>query len=163
MIGKTMEQALNKQLKEEMFSFYLYLAMSAHFERNNFKGAGAWMRIQAMEEFSHAMKFFDFVHERGGSVTLLALEQPQATWASILAAFKAAYAHERSITKKIHALVDKAAAEKDHATTNFLQWFVKEQVEEEATAETIVKSLEAISESPGALYHLDHELGKRGK
>jgi ferritin len=163
MIGKPMEQALNKHLKEEMYSFYLYLAMSAYLEGLNFKGIAAWMRVQAQEEYAHAMKFFDFLHERGGAVTLLALEQPQAQWASVLAAFKAAYAHERSITKKIHALVDKATAEKDHATANFLQWFVKEQVEEEATAETIVKRLEAVGDSPGAIYYLDHQLGKRGK
>ena len=163
MIGKPMEQALNKHLKEEMYSFYLYLAMSAYLEGLNFKGIAAWMRVQAQEEYAHAIKFFDFLHERGGTVMLLALEQPQAQWASVLAAFKAAYAHERSITKKIHALVDKATAEKDHATANFLQWFVKEQVEEEATVETIVKRLEAVSDSPGALYYLDHELGKRGK
>ena len=163
MIGKAMEHALNQQLKEEMYSFYLYLAMSAYLEGINFKGIAAWMRVQAQEEYSHAMKFFDFLHERGGSVTLLALEEPQAQWASVLAAFKAAHSHERSITKKIHALVDKATTEKDHATVNFLQWFVKEQVEEEATAETIVKRLQAVGDSAGALYYLDHELGKRGK
>ena len=163
MIAKSMEQALNKHLKEEMYSFYLYLGMSAYLEGLNFKGMAAWMRVQAMEEYSHGMKFFDFLHERGGSVTLLALEQPQATWTSVLAAFKAAHGHERSISKKIHALVDKATAEKDHATANFLQWFVKEQVEEEATVETIVTRLAAVGDNPGALYHLDHDLGKRGK
>ena len=163
MIAKTMEQALNKHLKEEMYSFYLYLAMCAYLEQLNFKGMGAWMRVQALEEYAHAMKFFDFLHERGGNVTLLALDQPQAEWASVLAAFKAAHGHERSISKKIHALVDKATPEKDHATASFLQWFVKEQVEEEATVETIVRRLEAVGDSPGALYYLDHELGKRGK
>jgi ferritin len=163
MIGKAMEQALNKQLKEEMYSFYLYLAMSAYLEGLNYKGMAAWMRVQAQEEYSHAMKFFDFLHERGGTVRLLTLEQPQAQWASVLAAFKAAHGHERSITKKIHALVDKATTEKDHATANFLQWFVKEQVEEEATVETIVTRLVAVGDNPGALYHLDHDLGKRGK
>lgn len=163
MIGKPMEQALNKHLKEEMYSFYLYLAMSAYLEGLNFKGMAAWMRVQAQEEYAHAMKFFDFLHARGGIVTLLALDQPQSEWASVLAAFKAAHGHERGITKKIHALVDKATTEKDHGTANFLQWFVKEQVEEEATVETIVKRLEAVGDSPGALYYLDHDLGKRGK
>ena len=163
MIGKPMEQALNKHLKEEMYSFYLYLAMSAYLEGLNFKGMAAWMRVQAQEEYAHAMKFFDFLHARGGTVTLLALDQPQSEWASVLAAFKAAHGHERGITKKIHALVDKATTEKDHATANFLQWFVKEQVEEEATVETIVKRLGAVGDSPGALYYLDHDLGKRGK
>lgn len=163
MIDKGTQQALNQQLKEEMYSSYLYLAMSAYLEGNNFRGMATWMRVQAQEEYSHAMKFFDYVHERGGTVTLLALEQPQAEWPSILAAFKAAAAHERSITKKIHALVDKASTEKDHATLNFLQWFVKEQVEEEATVDAIVKRLEAVGDSPAGLYHLDHDLGKREK
>jgi len=162
MISKTMEQALNKHLKEEAYSFYLYLAMSAYLEQANFKGMAKWMRVQAQEEMTHAMKFFDHLHERGGAVKLLAIEQPKATWPSIAAAFQAAMEHERSITKKINALVDKAAAENDHATANFLQWFVKEQVEEEATVEPIVKQLEAIGEHMGALYHLDHQLGKRG-
>jgi ferritin len=162
MIGKTMEQALNTQMNAELYSFYLYLAMSAHLEGLSFRGMAKWMRVQAQEEMGHAMRFFDFLHERGAAVTLLAIDQPQAKWASIPAAFKAAAAHERSITKKINALVDKAVAEKDHATANFLQWFVKEQVEEEATLTPIVARLEAVGDSTGALYFLDHELGKRG-
>jgi ferritin len=162
MIGKGMQQALNQQLHDEVYSFYLYLAMSAHLEGLNFRGMAKWMRMQAQEEMSHAMKFFDFLHERDGSVTLLAIDQPQAKWPSIVAAFKAAAAHERSITKKIHALMDTAIAEKDHATANFLQWFVKEQVEEEATLAPIVGRLEAIGDQTGALYFLDHELGSRG-
>ena len=162
MIGKSMEQALNAQINEEMYSFYLYLSMAAHLEGMNFKGMARWMRVQAQEEMGHAMRFFDFLFERGGSVTLSGINQPQAKWASVAALFKAAAAHERSITKKIHALVDKSASEKDHATANFLQWFVKEQVEEEATLVPITSRLEAIGENVGALYYLDHELGKRG-
>ncbi len=162
-MGKSMEQALNGQINHEIYSFYLYLAMAAYLEGLNFKGMAKWMRVQANEEMGHAMRIFDFLHERGASVTLLAIDQPQTKWGSIPAAFKAAAAHERSITKKIHALVDKAAAEKDHATTNFLQWFVKEQVEEEATLVPIVARLDAIGDHVGALYFLDHELGKRGE
>jgi len=163
MIGKNMQQALNQQINDEVYSSYLYLAMSGHLEGLSFRGMAKWMRQQAREEMSHAMKFFDFLYERGGSVTLLDINQPQAQWPSILAAFKAAAAHERSITEKIHTLVDKAIAEKDHATANFLQWFVKEQVEEEATLAPIVSRLEAIGDHTGALYYLDHELGKRGE
>jgi ferritin len=157
-----MEQALNGQINEELYSAYLYLAMSAHLEGQSFKGMASWMRVQAREEVGHAMRFFDFLHERGGSVTLPAINKPQAKWPSVAALFKAAAAHERSITAKIHALVDKAAEDKDHATANFLQWFVKEQVEEEATLAPIVTRLEAIGDATGALYYLDHELGKRG-
>jgi len=162
MIGTAIEKAINDQINAELYSFYLYLAMSAHFEESGFPGFGKWMRAQAQEEMSHALKFFAFVHERGGIVTLLAIDQPKGEWPTVLAAFKAAQSHERHITKRINTLMDKAIAGKDHATTNFLQWFVKEQVEEEATLDPIVTRLDAIGDHPGALYYLDHELGKRG-
>ncbi len=162
MIGKAIEKAINEQINAELYSFYLYLAMSAHFEEGGFPGLAKWMRVQAQEEMAHAMKFFAFVHERAGNVTLLAIEQPKGEWPTVLAAFKDARAHEQFITKRINTLMDKAIAAKDHATANFLQWFVKEQVEEEAQLEPIVTRLEAIGDHPGALYYLDHELGKRG-
>jgi ferritin len=161
MLSKPMEQALNKQINEELFSAYLYLAMTAYFEQANYRGMASWMKVQFKEETIHALKIFDYVHERGGVAKLLAIEQPKANWTTPLAAFAAALTHERSITKKIYALVDKAAEEKDHGTANFLQWFVKEQVEEEASVEPIMKQLEAIGDHLGALYHLDHQLGKR--
>jgi ferritin len=161
MLSKPMELALNKQINEELFSAYLYLAMAAYFEQGNYRGMASWMKIQFKEEMSHALKMFDYVHERGGAAKLAAIEQPKPTWTSPLAAFEAALTHERSITKKIYALVDKATGEKDHGTANFLQWYVKEQVEEEASVEPIVKQLEAIGDHLGALYHLDHQLGKR--
>ncbi len=162
MISKAMEKSLNEQINAEIFSFYLYLAMSTHFQQANFGGFARWMRAQAQEEMSHALKFIDYVHERGGAVTLTAIEQPKGTWPSVVAAFTDAYAHERTITKRINTLMDKAIAAKDHATANLLQWFVKEQVEEEATLDPIVTRLQAIGDAPGALYYLDHELGKRG-
>ena len=162
MISTTTEKSINEQINAELFSFYLYLAMSTHFQHANFGGFAGWMRTQAQEEMSHAMKFIDYVHDRGGAVTLTAIEQPKGEWPSVLAAFEAALAHEKSITKRINTLMDKAIAAKDHATANFLQWFVKEQVEEEATLDPIVMRLQAIGESHGALYYLDHELGKRG-
>ena len=162
MLSKAMEKALNAHLKEEMYSFYLYLSISAHMEKRNFKGFAKWMLIQAEEEKGHAMKFFHYLYDRGGAVTLLALDQPPTEWESVAAAFHAALAHERSITKKIGALVDKTQGEKDHGTENFLQWFVKEQVEEEATLEPIVKQLDDIGDHVGAIYYVDHQLGKRG-
>lgn len=162
MIGKTIETAINDQINAELYSFYLYLAMSAHFDESGFPGFAKWMRAQSQEEMSHALKFFAYVHERGGAVTLTAIEQPKGEWPTVLAAFKAAHAHEQHITKRVNALMDKAIADKDHATANLLQWFVKEQVEEEATLTPIVARLEAIGDSTGALYFLDHELGKRG-
>ncbi len=162
MIGKTIEKAINDQINAELYSFYLYLAMSAHFEEKSFPGLAKWMRVQAQEEMAHALKFFDFVHERAGEVALAAIDQPKGEWSTVLAVFAAAQAHEQHVTKRIHALMDKAIAAKDHATVNFLQWFVKEQVEEEATLEPIVTRLKAIGDHVGALYYLDHELGKRG-
>jgi ferritin len=162
MLSKAMHKALNVHLKEEMYSFYLYLAMSAYLEQCNFKGMAKWMRVQAEEEKGHAMRFFDYLNDRNAAVTLLAIEQPMSEWASVANAFEAALAHERSITKRIGALMDKAVAEKDHATANFLQWFVKEQVEEEASVEPIVKRLADIGDHLGGLYYLDHQLGKRG-
>ena len=162
MISKAMEKALNEQINAELYSFYLYLAMSTHFQHSNFAGMARWMRTQGQEEMGHAMKFIDHLHERGGAVTLAAIEQPKGEWPSVLAAFEAAFGHEKSITKRINTLVDEAVAAKDHATANFLQWFVKEQVEEEASLDPIVTRLKAIGDSQGALYYLDHELGKRG-
>ncbi len=162
MIGKTVEKAINEQINAELYSFYLYLAMSARFEESGFPGLARWMRAQAQEEMAHALKFLAYVHERAGVVTLAAIDRPTGEWTTALAAFSAAQAHEQSITKRINALMDKAITAKDHATANFLQWFIKEQVEEEATLEPIVTRLKAIGDHPGALYYLDHELGKRG-
>jgi ferritin len=156
-----MEKALNEHLKEELYSFYLYLAMSAQLETLNMRGMARWMRKQAQEEMGHAMKFFDYLHERGGTVTLMKLDQPRGDWSTGLAAFAAAYKHEQHITAAINALVDKAMAERDHATVNFLGWFVKEQVEEEAAVEPVVRRLELVGDNLGALFVLDHELGAR--
>ncbi|MEP0775070.1 MAG: ferritin [Acidobacteriota bacterium] len=163
MISPTLEKALNDHLNEEMFSFYLYLSMSAYLETQNMKGMAHWMRTQAEEEYGHARKFYEFLNDRGGRVILGALSQPQAEWASPLAAFEAALAHERHITQRIGALVDAARTENDHATFAFLQWFVNEQVEEEATLEPIIKQMQDTQASKGALYYLDRQLGKRGK
>lgn len=161
MLSNNMEAALNEQIREEMYSSYLYLAMSAYFEGLDLRGMARWMRMQAGEEHNHAMKIFDYVFERGGTVTLKALAEPQASWASPAAAFAAALAHERHITSCIHSLVDLAASERDHATENFLQWFVKEQVEEEASAEPIARRLEKVGDHMMGLMFMDRELGSR--
>ena len=162
MIGKKLEKALNEQIREEYFSSYLYLSMAAWFESQQLQGMAKWMRKQAAEEMEHALKFFDQVLERGGTVKLQALEAPQQKWASPAAAFSAALDHERHITGCINKLVDLAIAENDHAGVEFLNWFVKEQVEEEATVEPIAHRLKACEGSPGPLYQLDHQLGLRG-
>jgi ferritin len=161
MISKTMEEALNKQVNREFNSDYLYLAMSAYFESLTMKGFAKWMRIQAKEERMHAEKFYDYILARGGKVTLGAIEAPKAKWASTGKVFEEVYAHEQKVTGMINALVELSVKEKDHATFEMLQWFVKEQVEEEEHAGAILSQVTCIGDIPGHLFYLDHQLGKR--
>ena len=162
MLSKKMETALNKQVNAELYSGYMYLAMSSYFESANLPGFAAWMKVQAGEELGHAMKFFGYIVERGGSVTLAAVDKPPAKWQSPLAVFEATYAHECKVTGMINKLADMAAAENDHATSVFLQWFITEQVEEEATADAVVQKLKLVKDAPGGLFMLDRDLGQRG-
>jgi ferritin len=161
MLSKKMLDALNQQINEEYYSSYLYLSMAAWAESKNLKGFGNWFRIQTQEEMSHAMKIFDYILDRGGDVELKPVAGPQTSWDSPLAAFEATLEHERHITGCINKLVDLAVAESDHATTAFLQWFVNEQVEEEANADEIVQQLSLMKDAPGGLFMLDRELAKR--
>jgi len=161
MISEKMVAALNEQINAEYYSSYLYLGMAAYFEAEDLEGFAHWMKLQAQEELGHAMKIFDQVLERGGKVVLQPLDGSPTEWDSPLAAFTAAYEHEKVITGKINDLVNLAASEGDHATSNFLQWFVGEQVEEEASAEKVVNILSKIGGSVGGLYQLDHRLGHR--
>jgi ferritin len=161
MISKQMEEALNKQMNRELFSAYLYLAMSAYFETAIMKGFAKWMRLQAKEEKAHALKFYDFIIARGGKVSFLAIESPKTNWTSTGKVFEHAYAHEQKVTSLINSLVELAIKEKDHATFEMLQWFVKEQVEEEANASEILAKIKTFGDIQGKLFYLDHELGKR--
>jgi ferritin len=160
-INSKVQDALNYQLNREMYSAYMYLSMSAYFQSTNLKGFANWMHIQAQEEMVHAMKFYDFIAQRGGRVTLTDIEAPQKEWKSPLDAFENVYQHEQKVTGLIHDLVDLAIAEKDHATNNFLQWFVDEQVEEEESSSEVAEKLKLIGEGTGGLYMLDRELGQR--
>jgi ferritin len=161
MINQKIETALNAQMSKEFYSSYLYLSMAAHFESINLRGLGHWMRIQSQEEYGHAMKFFDHLIERGGKVTLPNIDSPPSKWESAEKVFREAYEHEKKVTKSIHSLVELAKAEKDHPAELFLQWFVKEQVEEEANANEITQKLRMIGGNGAALLILDNELGKR--
>lgn len=161
MIGKRMEQALNQQIKHELESAYLYLAMAANFYTMGLDGMASWMRIQAQEELGHAMRIFDHIVERGGRVELLPLAQPQKEWDSPLEAFKAAYEHEKFITGKINELVELAAEEHDHAAGVMLQWFVTEQVEEEDQTRKAVELLERVGKSGRGIVIADQRLGAR--
>jgi len=161
MLSDSMETALNKQINAEMYSSYLYLSMSSYFESVDLTGMASWMRSQAQEEMFHAMKFYDYVNERGGRVLLAAIEKPRSEWSSALEVFENTLDHERTVTGLINGLVDLALEERDHATNIFLQWFVSEQVEEEATAGGIVNKLKLIGGDAAGLFALDQELGRR--
>jgi ferritin len=161
MMKETMQKAVNNQINAEMYSSYLYLSMEAYFQSINLGGFAAWMRAQVQEELMHAMKFYNFVHERGGQVTLEAIAKPDATWTSPLVAFEAIFKHEQHVTSLINDLVDLAISEKDHATNIFLQWFVTEQVEEEASVGAVVEKLRMVQDNPSGLFMMDAELGKR--
>jgi ferritin len=155
MLKGKIQAALNKQLNAELYSSYLYLSMSAYFQSVNLPGFANWMRVQAQEELVHAMKFHDFINERGGRVLLQPVEGPPSEWSSSLDAFENAYKHEQKVTGLINDLVNLAIKEGDHATNIFLQWFVTEQVEEEASADEVVQKLKLMADARGGLFMLD--------
>ncbi len=161
MLKEKMLAAFNKQINAEMYSAYLYLSMEAYFQSINLTGFANWMRVQTQEEMMHAMKFYDFVFERGGKVTLEAIDKPPLTWDSPLAAFKEVLKHEQHVTSLINDLVDLAIKEKDHASNIFLQWFVTEQVEEEASADAVIQRLKLAKDNASGLFMIDAELGQR--
>jgi len=161
MPSEKMEEALNKQMVAELYSAYLYLSMAAYFNSVEMPGMADWMRVQFAEEQEHGFKFFDFVKDQGGRVRLGPIEAPAAEWDSALAAFQAAYAHEQKVTGLINGLVKLAEREGDSATRDFLQWFVKEQGEEEETADAIVQKLKKVKDAARELPAIDRELGQR--
>ncbi len=161
MLNPKIQDALNEQINAEFFSSYLYLSMSADFESKSMPGMANWMRIQAQEELGHALKFYGFINDRNGRVTLARIDGPKTEWNSAANAFEEAYQHEQKVTGLINGLVDLAVAEKDHATETFLQWFVTEQVEEESTVSTILDQLKLVGDNGVALYMLDGQLGQR--
>jgi ferritin len=163
MLSTKLHDALNKQINAELFSSYLYLSMAGWLEAENLKGMAHWMRIQSGEETAHGMRIFDFINDRGGRVALAAIEAPKTQWKSPLEAFEEAYKHEQKITGMIGDLMNLAGAEKDGAAHDFLEWFCREQVEEESQTQLIVAQLKLVGDSGVGLYLLDQELGKRGK
>lgn len=161
MLSKDIQEAINDQIHHEFHSAYVYLSMSAYLEAESLKGFAHWMRVQATEEVNHAMKLFDYVNARNGRVTLKALEQPPMDFSSVISTFEQAYAHEQKVTGMIHRLYELATRENDYATQVQLQWFINEQVEEEATASEIVDRLKIAGKDGAALLMLDRELGSR--
>jgi ferritin len=160
-LDKKLEAALNKQVNEELFSSYLYLSMAAYFESVDLTGFAHWMRIQTTEEHEHGLMFFDYINERNGRVLLTKIEGPKTEWKSPLDAFQEAYEHEKHISELIDKLVNHSRELKDNATDEYLQWFVEEQVEEEASAYRIVQQLKLIGNDRAGLFLLDRELAKR--
>jgi len=161
MLKKKMLKAFNGQINAEMYSAYLYLSMESYFQSISLGGFASWMRGQVQEELMHAMKFYDFVNERGGRVVLDTIKKPEASWKSPLAAFEHILKHEQLVSSLINDLMELAIAEKDHASKIFLQWFVTEQVEEEASVGEVVDKLRLIQDNSSGLFLLDAEMGKR--
>jgi len=162
MLSPKIEKALNEQTHAELYSSYLYLAVAAWFNDQHLDGFATWMEVQAKEEFEHGMKLFHHIMDRGGAVTLEAIDKPQAQWDNPSAAVKAVLDHERYITGRINNLANLAAEENDHATTVFLHWYIAEQVEEEATADRLYNQTAMLDGSPQGLLMLDRELAGRG-
>jgi ferritin len=161
MLNEKIQDALNKQVNAEFYSSYIYLSMSAYFQSINLNGFANWMRVQTQEELTHAMKVFDFINDRGGKVTLMPVQGPPTEWDSPLAAFEQAYQHEQHMTQLINNLDKLALEENDRATSIFLQWFITEQIEEEANANDVVQKLKLIDGAPNGIFMLDRELGQR--
>ena len=161
MLSTTMNDAVNEQIKWELYSSYLYLAMSAHFAGRGLDGFAHWMRLQAQEELLHAMKFYDFVIARGGHIHLQTVDAPPNDWKSPLAVFEATLTHEEHVTARINNLVNLALDERDHASNIFLQWFVTEQVEEEANVGEVLHKLRLVGDAGEGMFMLDKELGGR--
>lgn len=161
MLSKKLLDAFNDQVNAELYSSYLYLSMTAFFTDKGLNGFAHWMRLQAQEELMHAIKFYDYILEREGQVSLKAVATPEAQWKSPQGAFEAAYKHEQKVTELIDGLMELSIKEHDHASQIFLQWFVTEQVEELVSTKAVIDKLKLVGEAPGGLFMVDQELGGR--
>ncbi len=161
MLSKKMEKALNAQFNFEIYSGYIYAAMSSWFKSKNLNGLANWMNVQFREEFDHASMFYGYMHDCGAEVLYEAIPKPKSSWRDPGDVFKDALAHERKVTSNINKIVDLAIEEHDHATNARMQWFVSEQVEEEANALGVIQQIDLAKGSPDALMLLDRELGQR--
>lgn len=162
-LSKTVQDALNEQLKHEFYSAYLYLSMSAHCTAANLPGFASWMRRQAQEEVLHALKFYDYIEDRGGRVVLHAVERPPADFKSPLDILEQVRKHEEMVTGEINRLYALAVQEQDYASQTFLQWFLTEQVEEEKLSTQVFERLKMVGDNRPALLLIDNEMGRRGQ
>lgn len=161
MINEKLEKAFNDQINKELYSEYLYLSMQAYFERLNLKGFVNWMSVQVQEEHAHALGMFDYLNQRGGNVQLEAIDKPETDWESPLAVFEQVLEHEEYVTSRINALMDVAEETKDRAAMSFLNWYLKEQVEEEDNVGNVLATLKLIGDDKKALLMLDKDLVTR--
>ena len=162
MLSKPMLKALNDQINGELYSSYLYLSMSAHFQASNLPGFAHWMMLQSKEEYDHAMKIFSYIHERNGRCTLSAIGKPPADFKKPLDVMKQVLEHEKTVSGMINSLYELATKEKDYPTQVMLQWFITEQVEEEKTAGDIIEQLKMVGDAGPGLMMIDRQLGGRG-
>ncbi|MGV3026794.1 ferritin [Clostridium thermobutyricum] len=161
MLSNQLLDALNDQVNFEFYSSYTYLAMAAYAESIDLSGVANFFRVQAQEEMSHAMKFYDYIFQKGGMVKLETIEKPKVEYNNIIEVFETGFNHEQTVTKRIYELADIATAEREHATMSLLKWFVDEQVEEENNFQTILKKVRRLEGNPAAMYMLDEELATR--
>ena len=161
MLNEKIQKALNEQINAEFYSAFLYLSMSNYFENLNLPGFANWTYVQYLEETTHALKILKFINERGGTVKLDTIKQPPLEWSSPVDVFENIYKHEQLVTSMIHNLVELCMQEKDYATNSMLNWFVDEQVEEEASAGLILEQLKRVSDSKNGMYIMDRELSSR--
>ena len=161
MVDPKVEEGINEQINAELYSAYLYYSMAQYFDALSLKGFSHWRRVQALEEMTHVQRFSSYLNDRRGRVVLRPVEAPPSEWESPLAVFEEVYAHEVRVTALINKLMDLVLARSDHASSNFLQWFVKEQVEEEASADEVVQKLKLVDKTEGGLFLLDQEMDKR--
>lgn len=161
MVKDKIVKLLNKQLNEELLSSYEYLAMSAHFDLENLTGFAHWFKLQSQEEYGHAMKIFSYITQVNGKVQLKQIDAPKSSWKNLQDVLNDAYKREQAVTKSIYEIVDATLAEKDHATFNFLQWFVNEQVEEEASALKWLDRAKLLGADKNGIFLLDREMARR--
>ena len=161
MLNETLLKALNDQVNFEFYSSYTYLAMAGYCESIDLPGFANFFRVQAKEELDHAMKFYDYVYQKNGSVELEMIEKPQGTYEGVVDVFVKGYAHEQLVTKRIYELTDIAYEAKEHATISLLKWFIDEQVEEENSFNALLKKVRRSEGNPAAIYLLDDELANR--
>ncbi|MBZ0265526.1 ferritin [bacterium] len=161
-LSKKLQAALNDQINKEMASAYLYFSMASWLHDQNLDGMASWMNAQAIEEMGHAKKIYSYVYERGGRVILDAIDKPKSDWKNAVEVFTDTLAHEQLVTKSIHALLDLAIKDNDHAAKVFLNWFIEEQVEEEASVESILDRLKLVGDKGVGLFMMDRHLGERG-